>query len=275
MKHTSIQACPVCNKIQKTGHGKYFPYQRCTQCQSLYIPILPDTKTIRKGIDAWARKEVRHDIPVEFSKIILDRINILLRQQNLRPQLIDVGCGAGAFLFAAKKNGFSVSGMDVALPVLNNLRKHGIRMYGSLTAIPARSYPFVTCFDVIEHTTNPLAFVGQLSRICTYGGVLIITTPNAGSISQKILGRHWWVLGPEGHYVLFTVSSLERLLKNSGFCVISTRTDTITSWFQPADNIFNRILNKIVYVFIRPFQSFIFSRNCGDNIEIVAQQTKQ
>ena len=100
----------------------------------------------------------------------------------------------------------------------------------------------------------------------------MITTPNAQGISARILGRRWWVFGPTAHFVLFTPDSLKQMLTKEGFKVLETTTDTLTPWFFPTDTFIHRMLNKIVYLLITPFQSLLFRFSFGDNIQVVANK---
>jgi 2-polyprenyl-3-methyl-5-hydroxy-6-metoxy-1,4-benzoquinol methylase len=264
--------CPVCRwHIQQP---KYFgAYIQCPSCHCLFVEHPPFEKVRTKGLQNWAEQVSRNSIQFEISPDIVHRVELLKTYgKKTHARLIDVGCGKGDFLVYAKNNGFDVIGMDIISPFIPQLKKQGIPVVSKLSSIADESYDIVTCFDVIEHTVNPQQLLEECYRILKPDGIVFFTTPNGSSISKRILKNHWWVLNPEGHYVLFTPNALTLCLKKISLNCIEMKTNTFTQWFQPSHTFCNKVLNKIVYLFFFPFLPKIFSLNLGDNIEVVAKK---
>jgi len=262
--------CPICGSesVKNKIIGSYI---QCSVCHSLFTTSFPSQKTITEKTNRWASSICSTSVVKKATKDIKKRIE-LIKKETKGKTLLDVGCGDGSFLLAVKNGSFTVSGMDIAKPFQEYLSKQGISMYSSLKTIPSRLYDIVTCFDVIEHTTNPEDFIEELHRITKPKGYLLLTTPNAGSVSARVLGKRWWVLGPEGHYVLFSVQSLQNFLEGNGYKIISAQTDTFTQWFQPANRKKNKVLNKCVYLLMIIFLPLLYRVNFGDNIQILARK---
>lgn len=81
----------------------------------------------------------------------------------------------------------------------------------------------VVAADVLEHVTDPVAFSRRLHRSMTPGAVLLVCTPDVGSLVARVLRRWWWSVLP-GHLVYFSRSTLMRLLLETGFEVVDVRT---------------------------------------------------
>jgi SAM-dependent methyltransferase len=137
--------------------------------------------------------------------------------------------------------------------------------------MPDHHFDVITCFDVIEHTTDPHVLIQSIKLKLKKNGVLMMTTPNARGFSSLILRQKWWVFGPTAHFILFSPHSLQLFLTRMGFDLLDVRTDILTPWFTPSESVISRLFNKCVYLVVIPFQKFLFNHSLGDNIQIVAK----
>lgn len=264
--------CPACgNRKVKTQIGGYF---KCANCLSLYSKRVPTELEIQKRIDYHGKPAASFSIDRKLIKIHKDRVIYLSRFLSKNRSLLDVGCGRGTFLKYARHASYEVCAVDKSKKVTEFVKKMGVEAFNSLSEVKDKSFDCVTSFDVIEHTFNPKTFMLEIKRKLKKRGILMMTTPNSEGISAKILKGRWWVLGPKDHYVIFNPSSLRLLLKNNGFKIIETKTDTLTQWFVANKNLMEKIANKIIYLFFKPFLKYLFSEMLGDNIQIVAVKQK-
>jgi 2-polyprenyl-3-methyl-5-hydroxy-6-metoxy-1,4-benzoquinol methylase len=264
--------CPVCQSF--VGEWKMKKsYRECPSCGSYSVIHAPTKKIIVEGLNNWAhmmfQKQNVHSLP---SKSIYQRVNTLIRLRLVGKKLLDVGCGKIDFLLAAKYAGFRVAGMDIAEPIIHQLQRYAIRAYRSLSEIQHNTFDVVTCFDVIEHTTNPKDLLLEIRKILKKNGTLLFSTPNASALSARLLGESWWVFGPDGHYVLFTPKGLRIFLENNGFSVVDMKTNTLTQWIQTRSTVINIIGNKIIYCLLFVFLPLIYTSKLGDNIDILAKK---
>lgn len=94
--------------------------------------------------------------------------------------LLDAGCGAGAFLKQLKKSGnYRAFGHDFNPNAKDVLAAEGLECAVSLEdeIIPG-GFDVVTCFQVLEHLTDPWQYGAGLRRHLRPGGLLILTTPD-------------------------------------------------------------------------------------------------
>ena len=141
----------------------------------------------------------------------------------------DVGCGAGLLAEPLRRLGAEVTAVDAAPEVIAAAREHALgqgleidyRVGGA--DILAGPYDLITSLEVIEHVTDPRAFVQKLADALAPGGILILSTPNRTSTSRLLtivlaegLGRipkgtHDWqkFLTPEETCALVREAGLE------------------------------------------------------------------
>ena len=61
------------------------------------------------------------------------------------------------------------------------------RRYG----IQPHSFDYVFLFDVLEHLARPGEVLCAIKRLLGDGGRIVLTLPDAGSLSRKLMGRLW------------------------------------------------------------------------------------
>jgi 2-polyprenyl-3-methyl-5-hydroxy-6-metoxy-1,4-benzoquinol methylase len=264
----------VCHSVLNTCKDSH-AYQACASCGTYYVRKIPKKKKIIQSLNEWAKGIIENKpFDVQPSKCIYQRVNTLTHFHDAGSKLLDVGCGKMDFLLYAKKSGFNVSGMDIADPVIKQLIDNNIPAYRTFPEIQDETFDVVTGFDVIEHTTDPIQFLAEIRRITKKGGVLLLSTPNSLSLSARILGEHWWVFGPDGHYVLFSLIGIRKALEQNGYSILHIETNTMTQWIHTRLGVVNSIGNKILYCIVFPFLPFLFRIGLGDNIEVIARKTE-
>ncbi|KTE00793.1 bifunctional 3-demethylubiquinone 3-O-methyltransferase/2-octaprenyl-6-hydroxy phenol methylase [Sphingopyxis sp. H038] len=145
---------------------------------------------------------------------------------------LDVGCGAGLLAEPLARMGAKVTGVDAAPENIAAAQGHaagqGLSISyfaGELAALPPSTFDLVTSMEVVEHVTDPAAFIGELAARLAPGGLMILSTPNRTMLSKLLLveaaervgavprGTHDWdqFLKPE---------ELTKLLEGAGLEVV-------------------------------------------------------
>jgi 2-polyprenyl-6-hydroxyphenyl methylase/3-demethylubiquinone-9 3-methyltransferase len=148
---------------------------------------------------------------------------------------LDVGCGAGLLTEPLARMGATATGLDAAPENVAAARLHaegqGLAIdyrAGSVETLGDERFDLVCSMEVVEHVTDPTAFVAGLAKALAPGGLMLLSTPNRTTLSRLALitvgegagmiprGTHDWskFLKPE---------ELGELLERAGLKVIETR----------------------------------------------------
>jgi len=123
--------------------------------------------------------------------------------------------------------------MDIRKKEVVLARKLGIKAVvgNAEKRVPVRECSFDAALagDIIEHIFDTDFFIGEASRILKPGGLLVVTTPNLASLSNRVRLMFGKIpvgseirLGKDmaGHIRNYTFPALERQLREHGFAVV-------------------------------------------------------
>lgn len=129
-------------------------------------------------------------------------------------KLLDVGCGMGQFVKTAIGEGWTARGIDLADGAIEICKRFHIPCTRSDFFGPdldGERYDVITMFELVEHLSDPHAFMRRAASLLTDGGIVYVTTPNFRSASRRLLGPEWVALDAQ-HICYFEPSTLSRLL---------------------------------------------------------------
>ncbi|MBC7225114.1 MAG: class I SAM-dependent methyltransferase [Anaerolineae bacterium] len=139
------------------------------------------------------------------------------------PRLLDVGCGAGLLLDAARERGWEVQGVELSPFAAERARKDlGLSVFqGELAqaGFPAGHFDIVVMRELLEHVPDPLALLQEARRVLREDGVCFVQVPNdLEGIRMRLWRRVWWLIPPL-HLYYFERETLAALLERAGFRV--------------------------------------------------------
>lgn len=139
--------------------------------------------------------------------------------------LLEIGCGSGHFLAAAKARGREVTGVEISARHREYIRQRwGIEAIAKTVATEAIqnfSFDNIVSFNVLEHLPDPLEHLNSIGRMLKPNGRCIISTANASCSVAKIFGRWWAMFKPADHISLPTAESLRRAGEIAGLKPVS------------------------------------------------------
>jgi len=230
-------SCPLCKsrKWKKIYPAHYARIVRCKLCDFAYTnPRLKARFLKRLYSEGYFKNNNSHVIG--YADYVKDEENItktflkrlaMIEKHVKKGRLLDVGCATGFFLNSARENGWSVEGVEVSDFAADFARKKfDLQIYvGDIEKInlPKNRYDLITMWDVIEHIVNPIKVLKHLRASLTDNGILVMTTPDEGSIPARIT-KHKWVgykLSDE-HLAYFSKKTMINLLEQTGFSMINS-----------------------------------------------------
>ena len=217
------QQCIVCGSFtMRLIAFDYGEYHRCRVCSSVslmssavesgfYGPEYLAYESSSTGV-LGKRKTFSYYLKLAEEYLNLDASRVL-----------DVGCGAGVLLDVATAKGWEAVGVEISDHARRIVSERGHRVFRSvdealLVDQKKSGYNIVCMLDVLEHVVSPLEFLNVVGRGVSPGGVLVIVTPVADSLSRSVLRRHWPHYKRE-HIVFMHSKVLVGALASSGFMV--------------------------------------------------------
>jgi SAM-dependent methyltransferase len=220
-------ACPLCGPgvpqqprhtfapfgvVDCAGCGLVFLSPRLTLARALALyqdAAYYDSSVAGQGYDEYLA--VRENWVRTFDL----RLRAIARHQA-PGRALDVGCGPGFFLDAARSRGYQAWGIDPSAYAVEMARRtHGERVCTGVVEtapFPAGHFDLVTAFDAFEHVYDPVAFIDAVHRLLAPSGVLAITTPDVGSLLSRVSGRRWVSFKIPEHVFYWSPDTIRRVL---------------------------------------------------------------
>jgi 2-polyprenyl-3-methyl-5-hydroxy-6-metoxy-1,4-benzoquinol methylase len=188
----------------------------CNDCGTLFpdrvppIEALSDFYTSHYGDTVHVGKMAK--------KLALEKRRIfLLKWLTSGRRFLDVGCNIGCAVEAARWNGFTATGIELnseAVKIARQNFPNNQFLQSTIDELTAtQTFDIVYCTEVVEHVPDTSKFIESLARALVPGGILFLSTPDAGHFSVR---RHlftWEAVKPPEHLTLFTKAGLRHALR--------------------------------------------------------------
>jgi 2-polyprenyl-3-methyl-5-hydroxy-6-metoxy-1,4-benzoquinol methylase len=225
-------ACAICDSTEVSHVFDKFnlPVSRCVRCGLVFAtPRIAREEICKRYSPSYFWDEYLPSLGVvnqQFDLAAFDQrhaemLGLIARRVPPPGRMIEVGTGAGFFLKAAERAGWSCYGIEMSKDGVEFARNRlGLDVH-QRTAEESR-YPdgaadAAVMFEVVEHLVDPRRVLESVWRALRPGGVLTMSTPNFNAFSRRMLGPQWTVISPIEHLYYFTESTLSRLLRRIGF----------------------------------------------------------
>lgn len=147
-----------------------------------------------------------------------DAVGEVLRKASVK-RIWDVGAGSGAMAKRLGRYGIDVLSVEPLPEGAREIARMGAEVFcGTLhdLDLPSGSLPAVGLFDVLEHLEEPCDLLGEVARVLSPEGILVVTVP-----------AYQWLWSAEdealGHFRRYSTKTLRRSLAQSQFEVLSAR----------------------------------------------------
>ncbi|HJQ37844.1 MAG TPA: class I SAM-dependent methyltransferase [Thermoanaerobaculia bacterium] len=218
--------CPVCASPQRdTRIIAGLTIHRCRECGLRTSPVVERKGTSYSDVDtaAYANsigrvRQAQGEEVVSFA-----------RKHGANGEWLDVGCGYGYVLDAARAAGFRVRGIEPDAMAASAANARGIDVHHGQLEETTPPADVLSTLDVIEHLDDLNAFAALVKSKCR---LWVIKVPSSDGMFFRIahalrirgaVERLWQTQYRHPHVVYFNERALGRFLRNHGCEVLATR----------------------------------------------------
>jgi len=231
--------CHACSTKMVLRFGEKVPnHWRCPKCGLECISPQPDDQTLAEIYNSSYFMHYQSERNPEVVRAMkratyanqLGRLPLAAGAAG-QQRLLDCGSATGYLAELAKENGwdtFAIEYSEFGAKSCEKLLGPG-RVYrgqvqeATFAANPGGQFSAITMFDFIEHVREPREVLQWAKRHLDAQGVLLLTTPRAGSLSWRFMGRQWFHYTSREHLWFFSPESLKSLLEECGFRSVEVR----------------------------------------------------
>lgn len=233
--------CPICEgtsflfQLNCKDHSltqETFSLYTCNHCGLSITFPQPEEENLQKYYDF--KEYISHN---QRSTSLLDRIYYRVRKYTIRRKIkliqslnnlkkqtiLDVGCGTGSFLESCQQINWDCSGIESSDTARAEVEKiPNIKLYKKINEVKGVNFSIITLWHVLEHLTEPMQRINDLSKLLDKEGHLIIALPNLNSYDARKYKSFWAGYDVPRHLWHFSKPNIERLLAQSGLKLIHT-----------------------------------------------------
>ncbi len=288
-------SCPVCknNQIEEifsakdyTVSGEFFRILKCENCTLLFTQNVAEQNEIGKYYAS--ENYISHsDTQVGF----VNKLYHLIRKNTLQSKkylieketgrsngnMLDIGCGTGAFLHTMKSNGWKITGLEPD----ETARAKAKTLYGiepqpshNILDLPSNSYNAITMWHVLEHVHQLHEYVEQLKNMLTDDGKIFIAVPNHTSYDAQHYGQFWAAYDVPRHLYHFSPVSIKQLVEQHGLTIKKIKPMWFDSFYvsllsEQYKNGKGNLVKAFLIGLASNFKTIINSKKCSSLIYIL------
>ena len=225
--------CPICssqNIEQKvtakdyTVSQKEFAIWHCSSCTARFTQDVPAQNEIgayyksdnyishsdtKKGFINALYHLVRNRTLNKKKQLLINEVGMM------KGEMLDIGCGTGAFLKTMKTAGWGITGLEPD----ETARKKAQELYAiqplsseKIFQLKPSTYHAITLWHVLEHVHELHAYIKQLATLLTPNGKIFIAVPNYTSKDAAIYAAHWAAYDVPRHLYHFSPTAMAQLI---------------------------------------------------------------
>ncbi len=235
---TCAVSCPACGADHSAPlsqiHG--FDYVTCGACTHVYVKNVPDRESLKafyenqmQGVAMRPSEDLtqKNLYLTRVRDISLPKVEHVTRCLGKKGVWVDIGCGSGELLYAARKRGWKTVGYEIdpqEIHLAKNVFGLDVRR-GYLDEQHAgemlEKADVVSFFSVLEHVPAPSDLLALVRKHAKKTAAVVLELPHHPSLSALtnmafpgMVARH---MLPPNHLSLFTERSVNTLLSQNGF----------------------------------------------------------
>ena len=290
-------SCPICTSdlIQEqlsakdyTVSQKQFSIWQCNACTVRFTQDVPGQDAI--GEFYASENYISHS---DTKKGIINSLYHLVRKRTLgskrrlvinevgmlKGEILDIGCGTGAFLNTMKEAGWFINGLEPdALARTKAVELYDIHPQSSekLFDLKPSTFNAITMWHVLEHVHELHAYIKKIGELLAPNGKLFIAVPNYTSTDAEMYDEHWAAYDVPRHLYHFSPQSMEKLVSMHGLKITSLKPMWFDSFYvsmlsEQYKNGKENILKAVYNGFISNLKAWGDVKKCSSVIYIVSK----
>ena len=213
--------------------------KECSECSFVFLDprltadelrlLYSDEYFLHDGADFGAHSASDYETAAIKGSVKFPEILGWIRRFKPSGEFFEIGCGMGYFLEYARKQGYSVSGIEYAeLGVRTAREKFGLDVRrGSFEELAPEQgkYDVIFMGDVLEHLIQPLEMLTKAHSMLRASGVVALEVPSMfnsltgrfATVGMRLLRTKKKMTLPPYHVNEFTPKTLRTIMERAGF----------------------------------------------------------
>lgn len=235
------RCCPACglDDHRQLFHSyDGYPYVECVNCGCWYVPLKIEADLFVRFFELCppafeVMQRVFHDRRSETSRQSnIERIGGYL--DTLIPMLanldslnyLDMGCGLGHSLLAARARGLQAVGVESSPECITLARQDDLAVFHIADAgWQGHCFHLVSFWESLEHMAEPVTVLTRIAQRLAPNGLIAFSVPNQNSPLVRAQREDCSFIhggyDTPGHINLFNPATLELLLDRSGYTLLA------------------------------------------------------
>lgn len=234
-----LSSCPICKSTMLksnltckdyTVSQSEFTIVNCSSCGFTFTNPRPEPSNLGeyyKSEEYVSHSNTNKGLIFKLYQLVrnytLDKKVSLIKKWGNPKNLLDIGCGTGAFIDRCAKNKIEVVGIEPDESARNfAINNFSLKVFdeSEIIKIADNSYDTITMWHVLEHVSDLEERVKQLKRILKSDGTLFVALPNMASYDAQVYGKFWAAYDVPRHLYHFKKGDVERLFGSVSMDVV-------------------------------------------------------
>jgi 2-polyprenyl-3-methyl-5-hydroxy-6-metoxy-1,4-benzoquinol methylase len=208
----------------KDRQAQYLRTVICRRCGLIWTDPRPTTEQVRAFYSSEYRHEYKHILRPKRKHILRYAVESVFRYGVLEGMLekgakvLDIGSGAGVFVYVLCQMGFDARGVEPdRCYAAYSAETLGIDITNAFFAdatFEAQSLDAVLLHHVLEHMEDPWEALRKARDIVREGGLIVVGVPNAEDTRQAPYNRYH-----KAHLFTFNPLTLEAMGRKAGLAI--------------------------------------------------------
>ncbi|MEN9960407.1 MAG: hypothetical protein RL045_658, partial [Bacteroidota bacterium] len=201
------------------------------------------------------------------------KLNWIEPDKKANKELLDIGCGNGHFLAAAKEKGWNINGLELDPETAARAAKlTGLSIAPSLAEItPEKQFQVITLWHVLEHVYELDDYFNFFKSRLNKDGKLLLALPNPASFDAGYFEEYWAAYDVPRHIYHFTPATITALAAKYGFKLQKSRGLIFDSFYiSLLSNEYKtgnkRLLHSFLIGFISNLRAMLGKPNYSSNL---------